>query len=492
MICTIHNVKGVDNNYVESFDQEKDTFNMSDFREGVLNIIPPIKRDYTKLYSSFHDIKSSFSGTFISINDLFVFNQRDSGTCWAQATALYLSVYLKYVYKIDNGDHDVLYVNPSWIFSVFRKYKNNNLQCLHDGQSPYSVLQMFVDHKNDNYGIYNGILYEEKPYIFDNGTCEALINSDIDKNPFSKLDDGLKKYKVEKVYSLSQNNFNENLKKELHIKGAVIAVIDYYHSLWLYKKGEIYQPKDGEPQKGKHLIVIIGYHDPQQNNTGYWICQNSWGKKWGNDGKFYLSMQHADKISFSENCIGCDIGKYPIICNSDNDCHKGYICQKNNCLYKPKHKCCWDRLIQSCNVDSDCDGGGEGCIVSGENTEKYGKIICNTCEDQLLQYNETTQVCEGLKSIQTCSLCKTLQILLRKYIHNNNDISIIIGKLTSGELNLLCPLLCFQGVQGQGNTNLPYNECVSKCKDGSSLITNLLYKWITNLIDNSHFCNNFC
>ena len=42
-------------------------------------------------------------------------------------------------------------------------------------------------------------------------------------------------------------------------------------------------------------------------------------------------------------------------------------------------KCCWDRVIQSCNVNSDCDQGGEGCITSGTTTKKYGVVKCNTC-----------------------------------------------------------------------------------------------------------------
>lgn len=45
-------------------------------------------------------------------------------------------------------------------------------------------------------------------------------------------------------------------------------------------------------------------------------------------------------------------------------------------------KCCWNRDIQSCSANSDCDSGGEGCISSGTITTKYGKVMCDTCESK--------------------------------------------------------------------------------------------------------------
>lgn len=41
-------------------------------------------------------------------------------------------------------------------------------------------------------------------------------------------------------------------------------------------------------------------------------------------------------------------------------------------------KCCWNRAIQSCFKDSDCDPGGEGCVASMTPTKKYGAVACDT------------------------------------------------------------------------------------------------------------------
>ena len=39
-------------------------------------------------------------------------------------------------------------------------------------------------------------------------------------------------------------------------------------------------------------------------------------------------------------------------------------------------KCCWNRRVQKCSRDSDCDPGGEGCTVSGTITKQHGKNVC--------------------------------------------------------------------------------------------------------------------
>ncbi|MDD2775473.1 MAG: LamG domain-containing protein [Gallionella sp.] len=59
------------------------------------------------------------------------------------------------------------------------------------------------------------------------------------------------------------------------------------------------------------------------------------------------------------------------------------------------NKCCWNRAIQSCNSNSDCDGGGEGCRVSGTPTNQYGSFACSTCESQGQVYDGTTGSCKS-------------------------------------------------------------------------------------------------
>jgi C1A family cysteine protease len=56
-----------------------------------------------------------------------------------------------------------------------------------------------------------------------------------------------------------------------------------YSDLYHYRSG-VYQPTAGAAYEGGHFVVIVGY-----NQAGrYWICKNSWGTAWGEDGFFRI------------------------------------------------------------------------------------------------------------------------------------------------------------------------------------------------------------
>jgi len=48
---------------------------------------------------------------------------------------------------------------------------------------------------------------------------------------------------------------------------------------------------------GGHAIAMIGYKLNYKGKKVY-VCQNSYGPTWGNDGKFYIEMDHLDKNSY--------------------------------------------------------------------------------------------------------------------------------------------------------------------------------------------------
>ncbi len=49
-----------------------------------------------------------------------------------------------------------------------------------------------------------------------------------------------------------------------------------------YSKGKVLKPVSDDDRTGRHATVILGYKD------GLFICENSWGTSWGDDG-FYLA-----------------------------------------------------------------------------------------------------------------------------------------------------------------------------------------------------------
>ena len=64
--------------------------------------------------------------------------------------------------------------------------------------------------------------------------------------------------------------------------GPVAAYITVYSDLNNYKGG-IYEHKYGE-YIGGHVVTLIGYNDAEE----YWIGENSWGERWGEDGYFRI------------------------------------------------------------------------------------------------------------------------------------------------------------------------------------------------------------
>jgi C1A family cysteine protease len=66
-------------------------------------------------------------------------------------------------------------------------------------------------------------------------------------------------------------------------KGPVSACFIVYQDFFSYRSG-IYKHVSGG-QAGGHCVTIVGYND----NPGYWICKNSWGTDWGDQGFFRIA-----------------------------------------------------------------------------------------------------------------------------------------------------------------------------------------------------------
>ncbi len=57
------------------------------------------------------------------------------------------------------------------------------------------------------------------------------------------------------------------------------------NDLFAYSKG-IYVPSATAAQVGGHAVSLVGWG--VENGVPYWICQNSWGAGWGENGFFRI------------------------------------------------------------------------------------------------------------------------------------------------------------------------------------------------------------
>jgi len=94
-------------------------------------------------------------------------------------------------------------------------------------------------------------------------------------------------------------------KEWLVTRGPLMTGMNVYEDFYYYNGG-IYKEAYGG-YLADHAICIVGYNDSQ----GYWICKNSWGLRWGENGWF--------KIGYGECGIGNSFAFYAVQFASDDD-----------------------------------------------------------------------------------------------------------------------------------------------------------------------------
>lgn len=80
----------------------------------------------------------------------------------------------------------------------------------------------------------------------------------------------------------------EQRKGWLDTIGPMIACLAVYDDFFAYDDG-IYEHATGD-LAGYHAVSCIGFDDAE----GYWLCKNSWGEQWGDDGFFKIAYGQAE------------------------------------------------------------------------------------------------------------------------------------------------------------------------------------------------------
>jgi C1A family cysteine protease len=135
----------------------------------------------------------------------------------------------------------------------------------------------------------NGVgLEKDFPYIEKDTTCR-------------KMND--KRYFLDNVVSIviskkSLNDRIEIIKNTIIEHGPVATNMRLFTDLDSYKSG-IYSYNGKAEEMGGHWILIVGWHDDSNlPSGGYWICRNSWGANWGEQG--YFNSAYGDKTGIDD------------------------------------------------------------------------------------------------------------------------------------------------------------------------------------------------
>jgi len=105
----------------------------------------------------------------------------------------------------------------------------------------------------------------------------------------------------------------EEIKNLLIQKGPLATRMKIYPDFDKYTNG-VYVNKEPSDYYSTHVVTIVGYKDTpyNMNYDGYWICKNSWGNYWGENGYFRIAYEEAD-IGFIVYYIEYEQGSIPVL-----------------------------------------------------------------------------------------------------------------------------------------------------------------------------------
>lgn len=140
--------------------------------------------------------------------------------------------------------------------------------------------------------------FDGMDYIRDNGIVEEKALP-YNGNVLSCIRFCCTKYRIENYNFIAINKLSkeigmDTIKTTLLNHGVVLSHMDGLSSLSNYTSG-IYLPSDDEKATVGHIILIVGWKDDSKLKTGgYWICKNSYGKNWGENGYFNIAYGKAN------------------------------------------------------------------------------------------------------------------------------------------------------------------------------------------------------
>ncbi len=186
-------------------------------------------------------------------------DQGSRGSCWAFSAMGTIESHLKYISGKEYDFSEMNLINNSGFDNVDSGNEFMSIAYLSRGDGP-------VDEKDDP--------YEDYRYVSPYGVENRVLVSDMELIP---------------------NGNKSAVKKALMDNGALEIMMNYDND---YYNKDTYSYFYSEEYSGvDHLVMVVGWDDsyPASNfNTepegdGAWICKNSWGEKFGDNGFFYIS-----------------------------------------------------------------------------------------------------------------------------------------------------------------------------------------------------------
>ena len=246
----------------------------------------------------------SFDGVLPSKYDLRDYNQvtpvkhqKSSGNCWAFTS---LAALESCILKASNQNFDLSEENMKNVMALYSDYGwqlTTNKGGYDDMGVGYLVSWL-------------GAIQEDLETFSDWSVLSPVLNSTIH---------------VQNIIYLTRSDYTDNdaIKEALIKYGAVATGV--YYSVSYMKSNNYYYPGTTGPN---HAVTIVGWDDNYSRSNfktsppgdGAWICKNSWGETWGNNGYFYVSYYDTKCARLGDY----DKSTYTIILNDTVHYDKNY------------------------------------------------------------------------------------------------------------------------------------------------------------------------
>lgn len=173
------------------------------------------------------------------------------------------------------------------------------------------------------------------------------------------------------------NNNVNSIKNALVEHGPIPTTFNVYTDFYDYTEG-VYEYVSGI-KLGGHAVLIVGWDDTPEVYGGIgkpcWICKNSWGTNWGENGYFRIARGDSCNIGelsayfkFESSCEDTDNDG---ICNNIDNCPEiANLVQKDTDNDGIGNAC--DNCIDIANpgqIDTDNDGIGDTCEIDPNNPD---------------------------------------------------------------------------------------------------------------------------